>query len=193
MKTNITIELNPINCGIYEFRHIETGMAYVGSSIDVRSRIAQHFRDLSKSKHHSKKAQELYDASITGNSAFTATLIQSCSLEELDDIEEEYIQTGDYVLNDKRGKHGRYARKHGKQPKPKKSKRVPKSQDQIRAETRERVRKHNEKKRIAEGRPEPRRPRLKHMSDEERRDYLRERRHEREIKKKAAAAQSPNP
>ncbi|WP_119940673.1 GIY-YIG nuclease family protein [Neorhizobium sp. NCHU2750] len=119
MKTNITIELNPINCGIYEFRHIETGMAYVGSSIDVRSRIAQHFRDLSKSKHHSKKAQELYDASITGNSAFTATLIQSCSLEELDDIEEEYIQTGDYVLNDKRGKHGRYARKHGKQPKPK--------------------------------------------------------------------------
>lgn len=118
MKTNITIEMNPINCGIYEFRHIETGQAYVGSAIDVRTRIAQHFKDLSKGRHHSKKAQALYDASPSGNSAFTATLIHAGSIEELDDLEDGYIQSGDYRLNTATGKFGRKARR-ANPPKPK--------------------------------------------------------------------------
>ncbi|RVQ64346.1 GIY-YIG nuclease family protein, partial [Sinorhizobium meliloti] len=63
------IEINPVNCGIYSITHKESGQAYVGSSIDIRSRICQHLKSLSRGKHHSSKMQSLYNSS-EGNTAF---------------------------------------------------------------------------------------------------------------------------
>jgi group I intron endonuclease len=151
MKTNITIELNPINCGIYGFRHIETGLAYVGSAIDVRTRVAKHFKDLSKGRHHSKKAQELYDTSPTGNCAFEVRVIESCSVAEMDDLEDSYIESGDYALNVRRAKYGRMTRRGVKTPKPVKPRgkagrpRVEKTEAQKKEENRKRVARHREK------------------------------------------------
>jgi hypothetical protein len=108
MKTNITIELNPVNCGVYDFRHIETGLADVGLSIHVRTRVAQPFKSLSYGNDYNTKAQALYDASRpeirhspppSSRHVLSRTLTQSNS----------HVQSGAYALNTRSGKLGRYA------------------------------------------------------------------------------------
>ena len=49
------------DCVIYKITNIITSQIYIGSSIDIKSRLSRHFRDLKNSKHHSIKMQRSYD------------------------------------------------------------------------------------------------------------------------------------
>ncbi|WP_455918647.1 GIY-YIG nuclease family protein [Ensifer canadensis] len=110
------IEINPVNCGIYSITHKDSGQAYVGSSIDIRYRICQHLKKLSKGQHENPKMQSLYDVT-EGNTAFECRIIEACPEEDLDDREQFHIDTGNSQLNISKMKFGRYARKvRGRKP-----------------------------------------------------------------------------
>lgn len=130
------IEINPVNCGIYSLTHKDSGQTYVGSSIDIRYRICQHLKKLSKGQHENPKIQSLYDAS-EGNSAFECRIIEACPEDELDDCEQFHIDNGSSELNIHKNKFGRHARKtNGRKPngtpKEPKPERVPKTLEQKR-------------------------------------------------------------
>ena len=48
-------------CIIYKIKNIITNQIYIGSSVNIRSRIKRHFKELKDGKHHSLKLQRSYD------------------------------------------------------------------------------------------------------------------------------------
>ena len=47
--------------GIYQIRNLVNNKIYIGSSINLRKREKEHFRDLKNCKHHSKKLQRAFN------------------------------------------------------------------------------------------------------------------------------------
>lgn len=95
MKTEI---LNN-DCAVYCIEHIATGAKYIGATRDVKRRKQRHFYDMSRGIHVNSKMQSVFDASPSGNSAFSFSVIEYCAPEQLDYAEERVIDTVAPTLN----------------------------------------------------------------------------------------------
>lgn len=60
--------------GIYKITNTKTGRAYIGSSVNITSRLAHHFNELSKGIHHCSYLQNSYNK--WGKDAFDADVIE---------------------------------------------------------------------------------------------------------------------
>jgi len=63
-----------IKCGIYIIRNTITNKVYIGSSLNPRARIKEHFNSLNKNVHHSKYLQRSYNK--YGKSVFKVDIIE---------------------------------------------------------------------------------------------------------------------
>jgi hypothetical protein len=70
-----------MNTGIYAITHKSTGRCYVGSAKNLRSRKSQHFKQLEKKTHHSKKLQNACNK--YGLDAFEFSTLLYCDQENL--------------------------------------------------------------------------------------------------------------
>lgn len=77
------------NCGIYHIKNIITGKVYIGSSVDIQSRIKTHRFSLKKNKHHSVKLQRSYNK--YGKNNFLFEIIELCDKNDLEIKEKEWI------------------------------------------------------------------------------------------------------
>lgn len=50
-----------MSVGIYQIKNIVTGAKYIGESVDLRKRFAEHKHDLENHKHHCKALQKAWD------------------------------------------------------------------------------------------------------------------------------------
>lgn len=82
--------------GIYKITNVQTNKCYVGKSIDVRSRLKTHYRELTNNDHHNYLLQ--HDFNLYGESAFNISVLHECKSEELDDFE-SYFCHGNDVWN----------------------------------------------------------------------------------------------
>jgi group I intron endonuclease len=77
--------------GIYKIRNTVTGKCYVGQSQNVKKRIHEHFRLLSKGCHVNRILQNSYNK--YGKQAFDWSLEVECkNPKDLDDIENAFLQ-----------------------------------------------------------------------------------------------------
>lgn len=84
--------------GVYEIVCGETGEKYVGSTCNLKNRMAVHFSKLKLSQHPNFRMQELYDR--YGKGAFSWSLLEEIEdREERFDVEQRYIDSGAYTIN----------------------------------------------------------------------------------------------
>lgn len=84
--------------GIYVIRNIHTGNGYVGQSVNLRKRIADHFNLLRRGAHPNSHLQRAF--AKYGEAAFTYDFEVVCEdAAELDMLEEAYL-TGGAVFDD---------------------------------------------------------------------------------------------
>lgn len=77
-------------CGIYKITNNVTNKCYVGQSVNIKKRIAEHFRTLRKGQHPNKKLQNSF--SKYGEDAFSWSVEAYCEDPlEMDIIEEAFI------------------------------------------------------------------------------------------------------
>jgi group I intron endonuclease len=86
-------------CGIYLIRHIATGRAYVGSSVDFDARQRAHQRLLRRGQHHSRHLQQAWDK--YGADAFEFVFAEECAPETRAVREQSWIaaQTDGFNVN----------------------------------------------------------------------------------------------
>lgn len=77
--------------GIYSIRHIESGLMYVGSAVNIAQRFRQHKSDLNLGKHHSSRLQRSW--SKYGPDAFIFEII------EIVDRPEDLIEREQYHID----------------------------------------------------------------------------------------------
>ena len=75
--------------GVYLIRNKINGKCYIGSSVCIRRRIAQHFRSLKQNSHHSADLQ--IDFNKYGIENFQVEVLLECSVSDARKYEEEYI------------------------------------------------------------------------------------------------------
>jgi GIY-YIG catalytic domain len=68
--------------GVYRIACITTGGAYIGGSLSVTKRLAQHRRDLNAARHHNAKLQELWNR--FGSASFRFEILEL--VEKVDQI-----------------------------------------------------------------------------------------------------------
>lgn len=83
-------EFEPIS-GIYQIACSETGKIYVGSSSNVRDRIAEHKRKLRLNKHENPYLQNAWNK--YGAMAFSFALLEHCEIDQLLIREQYWIDT----------------------------------------------------------------------------------------------------
>lgn len=71
--------------GIYKITNTLNDKCYVGKSINVRSRLKTHYRELSNDTHHNYLLQ--HDFNLCGEAFFDVSILIECKEEELDDYE----------------------------------------------------------------------------------------------------------
>jgi len=77
-------------CGIYKITNDLTNKCYVGQSVNIKKRIAEHFRTLRKGEHANSKLQNAFNK--YGENAFSWSIEVYCEdPEEMDLIEEAFI------------------------------------------------------------------------------------------------------
>jgi len=88
-----------MSIGVYEIVNVVNGLRYVGSSIDVKARLAKHKNELKKSVHHCKKLQAAYTA--LGADVWEFRLLKECGVDELRFVEQEEMDRtdSDLILN----------------------------------------------------------------------------------------------
>lgn len=69
-------------CGIYQIKNLVNGKVYIGSSVNIRARWAQHRSDLRKARHHSAALQRAWDK--YGSAKFEFSVIEL--VEDIDTI-----------------------------------------------------------------------------------------------------------
>jgi group I intron endonuclease len=89
--------MNNEKCGIYQIRCNASGKLYVGSSNRMYTRWSEHRRFLRKGKHHSQHMQHAWTK--YGEDAFSFSIIEECSLEELETREQVYINKYEPAFN----------------------------------------------------------------------------------------------
>lgn len=78
-------------CGIYQIVCGPTGKSYVGSSVAIYRRWSQHRRELRYDRHYTTRMQEAWNRH--GEAAFHFTILQECSRDDLEILEQHYIDT----------------------------------------------------------------------------------------------------
>src|SRR3954470_5259984 len=71
--------------GIYAFVHIETGICYIGSSIDLAGRIMNHINGNSSNQHLQ------YAIAKYGLPSFAFVILQYCIPSDLLELEQHYL------------------------------------------------------------------------------------------------------
>ena len=61
-------------CGVYAIHDVRSGLRYIGSSKNIKNRIASHIYKLSQGRHHSKGLQALWD--VKGEVAFESYALE---------------------------------------------------------------------------------------------------------------------
>lgn len=92
-------------CGIYKITHLETGIAYVGQSKDIKERWYQEIKEALgiDTKPTNLRAKFMREKGVDN---FTFEILEKCASEELNEKEKFYIdlyQTYDFGLNANRG------------------------------------------------------------------------------------------
>lgn len=77
------------NCGVYCIRCKVNNKAYIGSSVDIKSRWSSHKALLKAGKHYNKQLQEDYDK--YGADSFLYTILTNCKSQMLLKYENMYI------------------------------------------------------------------------------------------------------
>ncbi|ERL54968.1 GIY-YIG nuclease family protein [Psychrobacter aquaticus] len=80
-----------MNSGIYEIRNMLNNKIYIGSSINIKSRIKRHFNDLKKGSHHSLFLQRSFNKH--GSENFSYRIIEITSQDNLLPCEQFYLDT----------------------------------------------------------------------------------------------------
>ncbi|WP_043062376.1 NUMOD3 domain-containing DNA-binding protein [Brucella anthropi] len=87
----------PASSGIYEIVNLVTGDRYVGSSINLKRRRHQHFRDLRNAKHTNSYLQRAFDK--YGELNFSFRVLEMCMTDELLACEQVHVdQKAEYNL-----------------------------------------------------------------------------------------------
>ena len=73
------------NSGIYAFVHIETGICYIGSSINLADRIMDHINGYSSNQHLQ------YAIAKYGLPSFAFVILQYCIPSDLLELEQHYL------------------------------------------------------------------------------------------------------
>lgn len=81
--------------GIYEIKNIMTGKRYIGQAVDYEKRKASHINALKGNYHSNKYLQSSWNK--YGENAFKFFLITECDVEQLNELEIEYIRRFDTV------------------------------------------------------------------------------------------------
>ena len=70
-------------CGVYALYNTKTNEYYIGSSIDIRTRLNTHMRSLRSNRHYNYKLQNAYNE----GGVFVSIILELCSLDEVRDVE----------------------------------------------------------------------------------------------------------
>jgi group I intron endonuclease len=83
------MELNKPVSGVYEIKNTVTGRVYIGQSITIQARIANHFASLSRGKHFNQLLQKEYRK--YGPDAFSYRIVAILEKSELKIIEMDLV------------------------------------------------------------------------------------------------------
>lgn len=86
-------------CGIYCITNTANNKKYIGQSINVNKRLYDHKYNLRKGRHSNKHLQSSYNKYGVQN--FKFEVLKECSVDELDDLEKEFIKKFDSTNNEK--------------------------------------------------------------------------------------------
>lgn len=84
-------------CGVYSIRHLKSGRAYVGSSINIQRRWKDHRGYLQRGNHPNPKLQALWNKH--GADAFVWEVLYYCPEEEVRGLEQRVIYEVRPALN----------------------------------------------------------------------------------------------
>ena len=79
------------NRGIYKITNVINGMIYIGSSVELKKRIAQHKSDLRNNRHHSPRLQNSFNKYGEENFVFEIIEELDCDRETLREVEQHYL------------------------------------------------------------------------------------------------------
>ena len=82
---------------VYKIQNKANGKFYIGSTIDFERRKREHFGELKRGMHHSKKMQDDYDK--YGQNYFSMSIIENCADDARLDREQYYIDLYDASNN----------------------------------------------------------------------------------------------
>ena len=85
------MESIPKKSGIYQIRNLVNGKIYVGSSINLRKRLKDHFRDLRNNRHVNQHLQKAYNK--YGLDKFVFEVLEYVEKDMLLEREQYYIDT----------------------------------------------------------------------------------------------------
>ena len=82
---------NNTKCGIYKITNIVNGKFYIGSSVELRKRLAQHKSDLRGNVHHSPRLQNSFNKYGEENFTFEVIETLDCDSRKLREVEQRYL------------------------------------------------------------------------------------------------------
>lgn len=86
-----------MNCGVYAIRNLNNGKSYVGASRNLSNRKRNHFSALNRNEHVNMNLQESFNAD--GSEAFVFEVLEMVSEERLREVEQSYIDSGEFEFN----------------------------------------------------------------------------------------------
>lgn len=83
------IFISDIKSGIYYIENLINNKKYIGQSNNIKDRWRRHISELNKNKHHNDYLQKSWNK--YGENNFMFEIIEYCSIENLDDREQYWI------------------------------------------------------------------------------------------------------